>query len=428
MTPSDYNLTDAELPAVRQFLSFQQTFGPGIRTLVPGDWQPYCDGAAALDAVYSQIQNPLYKSWLDQFFSLLVETPTNAVPGQILAFKHMYIVYAYGKACKAHIDSSDPEARKRFPVGATNWANDMWIPFTIGYSATSTYLDNRFVGATWGRYGPWGGKYAYYTYNLSVPRRPSSPIWTKATEDALQAWGSNPPAQVISRASGATVKNDTFNQECVTALPYVLSMDEGRATFTVDPNVAWTDGSTAAAFADQILARWADFPDVQTATAPVWAAQTDATKALLREATLTAGQYFFLLNLLLALATGDGNSQALARKIAEADAPSKEFANSNFSDQLIYLVLMDRANPLGDYAWANPQLQQFLNDISNTVTGSDLTSQAIKAALTRNLKILHSDPSYPMQDPYAPSVGLDSRLSHTLDALDAARAKLLSLG
>jgi hypothetical protein len=205
-------------------------------------------------------------------------------------------------------------------------------------------------------------------------------------------------------------------------------MNEGRATFTVDPNVAWTDGSTAAAFADQILARWADFPDVQTATAPVWAAQTDATKALLREATLTAGQYFFLLNLLLALATGDGNSQALARKIAEADAPSKEFANSNFSDQLIYLVLMDRANPLGDYAWANPQLQQFLNDISNTVTGSDLTSQAIKAALTRNLKILHSDPSYPMQDPYAPSVGLDSRLSHTLDALDAARAKLLSLG
>ena len=122
MTPGDYNLTDAELPAIRQFLSFQQTFGPGIRALVPGDWLSYCDAAASLDAVYPQIQNPVYKSWLDQFFALLVETPTNAVPGQQLALKHMYIVYAYGRASKAPPFVDYAPLNQYFPVNATTTA------------------------------------------------------------------------------------------------------------------------------------------------------------------------------------------------------------------------------------------------------------------------------------------------------------------
>jgi hypothetical protein len=429
MNPSDYVLTDAELPAIRQFLSFQQNFGPGIRALVPGDWPNYLNLALSVDGVYPQIQNPLYKSWLDQFFALLVETPTNAVPGQQLAFKHMYIVYAYGRASKAPPFVDSAPLNQYFPVDATSWKNDMWIPFTVGYAPTSTYIDND-IGVVsgntvrWASYGPWGAELAYH--NRPVPRRPTSPSWKKATDEAFQAWGSNPPAQVISRPSGPTSKNDSYNQNFAWALPMSGYTDSSGSHYTIDPNVAWTDGTAAAAFSDQILAGWTDFPDVQPATTAVWAAQTDTTKALLAEETLTASQYFFLLNLLLSLVTGDAKSPQLAQKVALAGARSKEFANPNFSDQLIYLALLDRANPLGNYGWGNPQLQQFLNAISNTVTGSDVASQAIKAALVRNLKILASDSSYPMTDPYAPSAGFDTRLSHTLDALDRARSTLFS--
>jgi hypothetical protein len=429
MTTTDYDLTDAELPAIRQFLSFQSTFGPGIRPLVPSDYSAYCDAASLIDTMYPQIQNPIFQKWMDEFFGLLAETPTNAVPGLQLAFRHMFVVYAYSQASDIHADAVDSEASNHFPVRASTWKSDMWIPFTSGYTSPSLYD---------ACYGPWQGNPAngggYLQVRQSsfrdnhVPRRPSSPVWKRATDEVLQSWDSNPPAQAISRASGPTTVNDNFNRAYSWALPSEGYVDENGAHYTFDPDIAWTDGANVVAFETQILGRWADFPDVQATTAQVWSDQTDMAKTLLRQRAisgLSASQYFFLLNVLLAMTTGSGASQRLAKKVAEAQAPSKEFANHTFSDQLIYLLLMDRANPLGNYAYPSPQLQQFLTGISNTVPGSDPASQAIKAALDRNLKILHSDPSYPMQDPYAPSVGLDSRLSHTLDALDAARVELL---
>ena len=82
------------------------------------------------------------------------------------------------------------------------------------------------------------------------------------------------------------------------------------------------------------------------------------------------------------------------------------------------------ADPLGGYAYTNLQIQGVLADIDTIIVGTDTASLAIKRSLSNQMRILRSDASYPMQDPYNPGIGFSTRLSDTLAGLDMARAAL----
>jgi hypothetical protein len=127
---------------------------------------------------------------------------------------------------------------------------------------------------------------------------------------------------------------------------------------------------------------------------------------------------------LIALASGGSMTRALAQDIVAEPAASPEYGNGQFLDQLVYASLMALADPTGVYSLDNQQLQSLLADLAGAITAPDATSAAIKASLLQHGKVLFTDASYPMVDPYNPAVGFDDRGSDTRRALDAARARL----
>jgi hypothetical protein len=227
------------------------------------------------------------------------------------------------------------------------------------------------------------------------------PIWKQATDDVMHAWAAAPPPEVIHRASGPVTP--TPRQDVPIA------------------DLAITEGYDAINAAEGVLSKWTDFPAVQTATAPAWAILTKEANALLGDpSALTGDQYFFLLHLLIALACGDADSAGLAHTIASAHVPSKEYAKDFFINQLIYLVLMNLADPLGS-ANTHAQLQQFVSDCAGILPASD-AGKLIATALAPQAKILQADTSYPLQDAYAAiDAQFYARKTDTGDALDAAR-------
>jgi hypothetical protein len=188
--------------------------------------------------------------------------------------------------------------------------------------------------------------------------------------------------------------------------------------------LAYTDGFDAAGAAEGVLAKWTDFPNVQSATAPAWTLLAKATKTLLADtAALTGDQYLYLFHLLMALASGDAESARLADNIMKTDAPSDEYPKEIFINQLVYLILMNLGDPLGR-AEPHAQLQQFVSDYSG-VLGSSNAGKLIAASLDHYRKLLQADSAYPLQDSFAAKyVSFSQRQSDTGGALDAARAKV----
>jgi hypothetical protein len=127
---------------------------------------------------------------------------------------------------------------------------------------------------------------------------------------------------------------------------------------------------------------------------------------------------------LIALATGDTPCQSLALQIVNAATDSPEYPNDIFINQLVYLTLLYLADPMGSYGWNNAQLQSILRDVQSVILANDPASAAIKSSLTQHGKVLNSDASYPMTDPYNPNIGFNQRKTDTLFALEKARAAL----
>lgn len=217
----------------------------------------------------------------------------------------------------------------------------------------------------------------------------------------MHAWGEAPPPEVIHRASGPVTP--TPRQDVPIA------------------DLAITEGYDAISAAEGVLAKWTDFPDVQAATASAWAILTKAANALLGDtSSLTGDQYFFLLHLLVALGCGDADSARLANQVASTHAPSAEYEKEFFINQLIYLVLMNLADPLGS-ANTHAQLQQFVSDCAGILPASD-AGKLIATVLARQAKILQADASYPLVDPFAViDAQFPKRQADTADALDQAR-------
>jgi hypothetical protein len=224
---------------------------------------------------------------------------------------------------------------------------------------------------------------------LKIPPWPPQvqypPTWKSTINSLITAWGQTPPSNIISQTGNRAI---------------------------------W-------AFEDAVLGpNWTNISAVTSCAAALWASQVSTVNVLLAAGTLGAGGYFFLLHLLAGLATGDAPSRTLAQRIVNATASSTEYPNDVFINQSIYSSLMYLADPVGAYGWNNQQLQAFVAAVGNVVVSSDPVSTAIRNSLAKHGKVLYSDASYPMVDPYNPAIGFNQRQTDTLYALDQARVAL----
>ncbi len=131
----------------------------------------------------------------------------------------------------------------------------------------------------------------------AYPQAP--PAWVAAVNGVFTTWGDDPPAALIDKGNGAGYYNrvPAFEQKVVSS-------------------------------------GWTDFDKVKTNTTGVWKSQAATASSLLMPTNLTADAYFFLLHLVIGLATVDAARQALAQRIIAAPTGSVEYPNDTFLNQL----------------------------------------------------------------------------------------------
>jgi hypothetical protein len=250
------------------------------------------------------------------------------------------------------------------------WNMDWWTAFCYGHRESRPDDDGNPV---------W--------YSVDPFRAPAAPpAWQAAITSAFNSWGSTPPSSMVR--TGQIYAPDL--------LP----------------------------FEDAVLAKWTDQAGLQTTLAPVWRDQATAVQALVQQAAVSPDEYIFLLHVLLTLGAGPADCRTLANAIVNARADSPEYKNDTFINQLVYAMLLRLADPLGPYAFTNAQSQALLQSLVAVVSTTDPVSKAVNTSLANHLKIAQVDVSYPMHDPYNPSVGFMDRQTNALYALDQARAAL----
>jgi hypothetical protein len=203
------------------------------------------------------------------------------------------------------------------------------------------------------------------------------------------------------------------------------------SNFRPPPDIFWKgEGTTYAqqiAFQEALFApsRWTDVGAVSQIIGRVVEAQSAAVHALLSGGALSLDAALFLPWLLLSMCTFSGTAnQRLAAKILSARASSPEYPNDIFANQLIYYMLMTLADPKGAYGWPNATLQSTVQSMVAEIQRDDPASVALKQSLENQLKMLVTDWSYPLQDPYNTKIDFPVRHTDTLAALNRAWAKL----
>lgn len=366
-TATDYTLTASELASVRTLLSFEGSFGPSKNlnnTLI----ESYFKGLNALSSAYPHLSNQLFVAWSQRLFELLTKGDTLA---------EMYVVWRY----IAFLVSQNGGQYE--PPGKNIRAQDIF--------GTWRNYWHVFIGNRCGWYVPWPAEYGSNVIDTDVLTIPLAPAaWQKKVCGVKNLWGDTPPSTTID--IGTQVKK----------------------------------ADTYVTFEKSVLSDWADFPKVTNTTAPIWEDQNAAVSTMLSADNLGAVDYFFMLHMLVAIGTGTPKGQTLAEKIVTASASSTEYPNDTFGNQLIYLTLMYLANPTGNFGWNNSQLLSFITDMEDIIKSQDQASQALRTSMATHKKILNSDSSYPLQDMYNPSIGFNTRMSDTLNALEQARQGLAS--
>ena len=162
---------------------------------------------------------------------------------------------------------------------------------------------------------------------------------------------------------------------------------------------------------------WKNNGEFKKSVSQLW---NDQFKALndMKSGKLDYDQCVFLLYLMIGLDTGSKAHQDAVNTITSASCSSREKRNSTFANNLIYLILMILANPLGHYAQSNTEIQKLINDLIELIVSTTPGSKAIKDALGVEAKILKASNGYPMSDPYNPETGFNTRMSDVLDALN----------
>ena len=172
--------------------------------------------------------------------------------------------------------------------------------------------------------------------------------------------------------------------------------------------------------------KWTDFNEVARSSPGLWATQSSDLSALLKASgDLADSSAIYLLFLLTGLCSSPTPSDVeLVAKIGTFVTSSPEYPNATFADQLVYLTLMLWADPRGNYQWTNAQVDARVHDLIGAVTTGNAAAQIMSKTLTTQAAILKSTSSYPMVDPYNPSIGFDQRKSDTLFAIGKAWASL----
>lgn len=385
MTMSDsdeYILTPDDMAAFCPLLRAQYDVGPAQS--VPTQDRLW-DLMGTINSIaydhYRHITNAHLRSWTDKVFTALVQTQTR-YGSNVVALYIAYMYYQFNASCDI-VDSSNSDdcGQDGFPVDFEQ-RDARWPPWDGSKGLPNAFPWNWFANGATGLWKPPGSPPNFYDAINSL---------VDATNDALsKAGGSTGLVALVDNTYDSVAKVQQFE----------------RARF--DPS-NWTDCGTL----------------VQNLIATsLWAEQAQSVATLLGQPKLTVDQYLFLLHLLIALGTSNSKGQQLARKIVSAGVTSREYPNDTFINQLTYLVLMDLADPMGAYGWTNQQIQAGVNALRAVTVNTDPASQAIQSSLTQHLKVLQSDASYPMQDPYAPAIGFTQRKTDTLYALDQARQTL----
>jgi hypothetical protein len=248
---------------------------------------------------------------------------------------------------------------------------------------------------TWG----WGGwEYPSYGTNGCKPYPPVGPAaWSEAVEKSIadiHTSGSPGPGDLIM----VHVPNNQDKDQ-------ILAFQDSR----FDPR-NWTDADQVAKLAPGL-----------------WTVQSEQLSALTAQSSLSSDMCLYLLFLLTGLCTStNGKDITLVNKIANLDTSSTENPNDTFADQLVYFALMVLIDPKGTYQWSHDQLNQMLTQLLGFLPNADPASTILQKTFNQQLAVLNSTPSYPMIDPYNPSIGFPQRKADTLAALNTAWTTLKS--
>jgi hypothetical protein len=389
--PKDYTLTPSELPAVRTLLAWQGTVEMGFDAPTLENVERLMDSIAGLSTAYPGFAEARFKDWVDQLFNAFVATPTSYTGH---SFPVLYIAYHYLQWARGF-----QPIYVHAPEGGALQISALLFGWTVKPRQSGPDPDSDvWCPDHW-------------------PSRPYPQTWHDAIDVLKDGLGGYDYYVEESSAKVFHLKNDMY-------------VDNDDAPMRLHPPadvfLEGEDAQAVVAFQTQVLSNWSNCGLVFANIAPVWKAQQDTVTAMLAPETLDGSQYFYLLHLLIAVASGTAAMREFAKSIVDykTDKDAPEYPNDTFINQLIYAVLMELADPNGDDALTNQQLQALMTDLAGCITGPDDCSQAIKTSLQRHGRVLSTDSSYPMQDPEYPAVGFGTRKADALNVLDKARAAL----
>ncbi len=381
-----YALTQADMDSFSALLRAQCNIGPAQSAV--GQTQLWNFFGAVQELIYDHYRlgsSAKLKGWMETLFSKVTGTNTNySIGGKNITGAGMFVLYMYYQFSQNAVTADGfptyDTGHNGYPAGHGSYAT--WFPT----------VSEGFPNATpWNWFGPLGTELF------------QAPTTNTAFYNAM--------------ASDATLMNHDLSQKMTSTetvcllgpgtehtMPQVLQYTQSR----FDP-ANWTNSSTfVQAFASSSL----------------WSDQKMTLQTIIQAAELDGDSYIFLLYLLAALASSSTTDQTTVSSVLSTSTQSIEYPNDIFANQLVYFVMIQLADPLGTYGYTNPQLKTFLNTLISSIVANNATTLIITNALKRSLKIGSSDASYPMQDPYNPNLGFDTRQSDTLAALDTARLSM----
>lgn len=217
--------------------------------------------------------------------------------------------------------------------------------------------------------------------------------WDDCKQDTVGPWGR--PSKPDSWSAAI---NNTFTAWGTGGVPGVLSA--GESLFKTS--------------------NWTNVQSLKPALASLWVKEAGALADLQNQPALDDDACIFLIYLLCALPTGGVSGQQSVQTIASFATTSMELPNDTFIDALIYYLMMLWVDPLGRFGFNSDGIRGTLNTLNDVLINNDAATQVIKTAIGKNLKILNAIPTYPMTDPYNPTIGFTTRKSDMLEALNSA--------
>lgn len=167
--------------------------------------------------------------------------------------------------------------------------------------------------------------------------------------------------------------------------------------------------------------KWIDTTQPPAPIANAIKAQADALRTMGKDG-LTPDACILLLFFFGSFLLGATTEHDLAKRLANAAAPSDEYPQASFPSQLVYKVAMTLVDPLGQYAWTHDKVRAQLQSVRDLFHGTDDSSKAMVDAVTYHLQVFDADTNYPIEDPYS-SETFPVRQSDTLAALNAVWKK-----